>query len=75
MVGCRLGGFGDDRHVQVPADYVSDVSKRHALFGDPVIPGSRREVCSIEPVHRAGPRLSPSPTNAEIPFSRARAII
>jgi hypothetical protein len=33
-------GFGDNRHVQTPTDYVGDVSKR------PV------ETCSIEQVHR-----------------------
>jgi hypothetical protein len=60
------GGLGDDRHIQVAADDVSDVSKRHALFGDPVIPGSRRtllkrqpeEMRSIESVHR-GPAVEP----------------
>ena len=39
---CLLVGLGDDRHVQAPADYASDVSNRHALVADPVIPGSRR---------------------------------
>jgi hypothetical protein len=33
----RRSGTGE-RHIQAAADYVSDVSKRHALFGDPVIP-------------------------------------
>ena len=66
MVGCLLGGLGDDRHLQAAADCVSDVSKRHALFGDRVIPGSRSsllkrqpvEVGSIEQVHR-GPAVEP----------------
>jgi len=66
MVGCLLGGLGDDRHVQVPADYIGDFSNRHALVGDPVKPGSRgtllkrqpEEMGSIEPVHR-GPAVEP----------------
>jgi hypothetical protein len=66
MAGCLLRRLGDDGHVQAPADYLSDVSHRHALVGDPVISGSRStllkhepvEVCSIEPVHR-GPAVEP----------------
>lgn len=66
MVGCLRGGLGDDRQVQAPANYFSDVSNRHDLVGDPVIPGSRgtllrrqpEEVGSIEPVHR-GPAVEP----------------
>jgi hypothetical protein len=30
-VGGLLRGLADDRHVQASADYVSDVSNRHAL--------------------------------------------
>ena len=66
MLGSLLGGLGDDRHVQAPADYVSDLSQRHALFGDRVIPRSRGALLkrepveggSIEPVHR-GPAVEP----------------
>src|SRR5882762_1045569 len=31
MASCLIGRLGDDRHVQSPADYASDVSNRHAL--------------------------------------------
>ncbi len=41
MGGGLLGGFGDNRHVQAPADGLGDVANRHALFGDRMIPGSR----------------------------------
>src|SRR5215472_18084798 len=66
MVSCFLGGLGDDRHLQVSANYASDVSNRHALLGDPMKPDSRptllerqpEEVRSIEPVHR-GPAVEP----------------
>jgi hypothetical protein len=54
---------GGDRHIQAAADYVSDVSQWRALFGDPVIPGTRRsrlkrrreEMRSIEPVPETHP--------------------
>ena len=81
MGGCLVRGLGDDRHVQAAADCESDLAERHTLLSDRVIPGSCGallkcqpvETGSIEPVDR-GPRLSPSPTNAETPFSRATAI-
>jgi len=50
MVGCLLGGPGDDRHVQASADDVSDVSDGHALVGDPVKPGSRGTLLKRQPV-------------------------
>ena len=40
MAGCLLAGLGDDGHVKAPADYLSDVSSRYALVGNPVIPRS-----------------------------------
>jgi hypothetical protein len=63
MRGCLLGGFGDDRNFQTPADCLSDLSERHALFADGVIPGSRLgllesqsvEAGSIEHVHCGRP--------------------
>src|SRR6266566_4559579 len=66
VVGCFVGGLGDDRHVQTTADHVSDVSERHALIRDPMIPGSCKillkhepvKMSSIEPVHR-GPAVKP----------------
>ena len=66
MLGCLLRRFANDRHIQVPADYISDVSERHALFGDAMIPGSRGtllkhepvKMSSIEPMHR-GPAVEP----------------
>jgi hypothetical protein len=66
VVDCFLGGLGDDRQVQAPADHASDVSERHTLFGDPLIPGSCGtllqhepvEMSSIEPVDR-GPAVEP----------------
>jgi hypothetical protein len=49
---------------KAPADDLGDVSNRHALFGNAVIPGARgtvlqrqpEEMGSIEPVHR-GPAV------------------
>ena len=41
MLGRLLGRHGDHRHLQAPADCLSDLSQRHALFGDRVIPGAR----------------------------------
>src|SRR5437016_2660063 len=66
MLGCLLGGFGDDRYVQAAADCLSDLSQRHAFFGDRVIAGSRGtllqhesvEMGRIEPVH-GGPAVEP----------------
>ena len=71
MLRRRLRGHGDDRHFQTPADCLSDLSQRHALFVDRVIPGSRRlfiirallqrepvERGSIQPMHR-GPAVEP----------------
>jgi hypothetical protein len=67
MVGRRLpGGFSDNWHIQAAADDLSGLAKRNALFGDPVIPGSRRALlkgqpkvrCHIESVHR-GPAVEP----------------
>ena len=66
MLAGLLGRLGDDRHLQAPADDLGDLSKRHALFGDRVITGSRRtllkrqpvETGGIEPVHR-GPAVEP----------------
>src|SRR4029077_2567689 len=56
---CHLGGFGHDRHLQAAADGLSDVPKRHSLFGDRVMPGpcflllERQpvEAGSVEDVH------------------------
>jgi hypothetical protein len=81
VIGYLLGGLGDDWHVQTAADHASDVSERHALFGDPVIPGScgtllKHEpvvISSIEPEHR-GPAVEPVATYAETPFSRAKTM-
>ena len=66
MAGRLLRGLGDDRHVQAAADDLGDLSERHALVGDRVIPGPRRallqrqpeETGRIEPVHR-GPAVEP----------------
>ncbi len=67
VLACLLGGLGDDWHLQAPADCLSDLSNRHALFGDRVIPGSRFdallkrqpvEASSIEQMHR-GPAVEP----------------
>src|SRR5580658_10084934 len=64
MAGGLLGRLADNRHFQTPSDDARDVLERHALVGDPVVPGSRgtlfnREpvkMGSIEPVHR-GPTV------------------
>jgi hypothetical protein len=37
-----IGWLADHRHIQAAANDFSNISKRYALFGDPVIPGSRR---------------------------------
>jgi hypothetical protein len=66
VVGCFLGGLADDRYVQSAADHASDVSERHALFGDPMIPRScgtflkrqPEQMGSIKPVH-GGPAIEP----------------
>ncbi|MDB6045180.1 MAG: hypothetical protein JWM63_3731 [Gammaproteobacteria bacterium] len=50
VVRCFLGGLADDRHVQAAADHASDVSERHTLVGDPVIPGSCGTLLEYEPV-------------------------
>jgi hypothetical protein len=50
--------------IQAATDGVRNISKRHSLFGNAVIPGARRtllkrqseEIRSIEPVHR-GPAV------------------
>jgi hypothetical protein len=64
------------------SEALCDLPQRHALFGDRVIPGSCRTLLRREPVEvgasstcTAGQRLRPSPTYAETPFSRARAIM
>jgi hypothetical protein len=49
VVGGLLRGLADDRHVQASADYVSNVSNRHALVGDRVIPGSRGTLLKRKP--------------------------
>jgi hypothetical protein len=66
MVGCLLPGLADDRDVQAPADCVSDVSELQPLFGDCVIPGSRRCLLKRQPVDagsveevRSGPAVEP----------------
>src|SRR5580704_7304497 len=66
MVGCLLGGFRDDRHLEAAPDGLGDVAKRHALFGDGVIPGSRRGLLKRLPVEagnvehvRGGPAVEP----------------
>ena len=38
MIGCFLARLADDRYVQTPADYLSDLSSRYALVGHAVIP-------------------------------------
>src|SRR5208337_1149825 len=66
VVGCFLGGLADDRYVQSAADHASDVSERHAPFGDPMVAGScgtllerqPEEMRSIKPVH-GGPAVEP----------------
>jgi len=66
MTGCCLGGHGDDRYLQAPADGFCDLSNRHTLFVDRVIPrpGSSLlkrqpiEGRGIEPVHRR-PAIEP----------------
>ena len=67
MFGSLLSGLRDDRQVQVPADYSSDVSNRYSFVGDAVIRGSSGGVPlkhkpvkmgSIEPVHRR-PSIKP----------------
>jgi|GEM_PF-5907153 len=66
MLGCLLGGFGDDRHVGASADCFGDLSKRHALFGDGVNPFSRNALFKGQPVEprsidqvRRGPAVAP----------------
>src|SRR5450432_1845864 len=44
VVGCLLGGRADDRYVQSAPHHVSDVSERHALFGDPMTKGLLRSL-------------------------------
>jgi len=47
MPRCLLGRFADDRHFQTAADRFRDVTHRHTLFGDRVIPGSRGAFSSV----------------------------
>ena len=54
MLACLLGRFGNHRHLQTPADCLGDLSDRHALFGDRVIPGSRGTFLKNEPVETGG---------------------
>src|SRR5258708_1904800 len=66
MAGCLLGGLADDRHIQVAADDVSDVSSRDSLVGDRMVVGpggalfqrQPEQMSSIEPVYR-GPAVYP----------------
>src|SRR2546421_5866783 len=66
MAGCLLAGLRDDRQVQAPANYLSDVANRYSLVGNAVIRGSSRTLLkhkpvktgSIEPVH-CGPSVKP----------------
>jgi hypothetical protein len=41
VLACLLRRLGDDRHLKASADDLSNLSKRHALFCDRVITGSR----------------------------------
>src|ERR1700745_492779 len=50
MVGCFLARLGDDGHVQLSADYIGDVSSRHAFVGDPVITRSSGTFSQSKPV-------------------------
>ena len=36
-----IGWLADDRHIQSAVDDFSNISKRYAFFGNPVVPGSR----------------------------------
>ena len=66
VLACVLGGDGDHREVEMPADHLGDVADRHALVGDRVQRRSRRgllqrqaeEARGIEPVH-GGPAVGP----------------
>jgi hypothetical protein len=49
-----LGGLGDDRHLQTPANCLSDLSKWHALFCDRVIARSCRTFLQHQPVEMGG---------------------
>jgi hypothetical protein len=64
MIDCFLARLADDRYVQMPTDYLSDLSSRYTLIGHDVIPCSDGtflkhesvEMSSIEQVHR-GPAV------------------
>ena len=50
MTGRLLGGDGDDRDLQAPADGFCDLSKRYTLFGDRVILRPGRSLLKGQPV-------------------------
>src|ERR1700730_17181174 len=60
MIGCFPARLADDRHVQLPADDLSDLSSRYALVGHTVTPccdgtllkRQPVEMGGIEPMHR-----------------------
>ena len=66
MVRCFLRRFGDDRHIEAPADYLSNFPERNTLIGNAVIssPGGTLfkrqpvELGGIEPMHRR-PAIEP----------------
>src|SRR5258706_1209234 len=66
MVRCFLRRFGDDRHIEAPANYLGDFSKRNTLIGDAVISSTHGAILKrqpeyvggIEPVH-GGPAIDP----------------
>src|SRR4029077_786538 len=74
--GRLLRRHAGDRHVQAAADHAGDLAERHALFRDPVIPGSRsallerqpEQIGRIEPVHRG-------PAVASIAYIRGNALV
>jgi hypothetical protein len=73
-------GLRDDRQLQAPPDYFSNITHRH-VFGNRVITASRT-LLQCEPVETGGigqvrrrPSILAVPTNAETPFPRARVTI
>jgi hypothetical protein len=38
MIGCLFRRLADDRDIQAPADYVSDLAEWQTLIGDRMVP-------------------------------------
>ena len=76
---CFFRALADDRDIEAAADCARDVFEWHALIRYGVISGSSGTLLKHEAVEMSGSepntaaqRLSPAPTYADTPFSRAK---